>query len=574
MSEITSAVIPPMIQDLIEHICLKYPQTFAPIPSPSILTPVNASKLSRLPVVQQCEVIALACDFAASTLYSHRQHLLSTVQGSHNRQQPIYRLPNEVFSIIFEFANAPLKVSHVSKLWRQIALNTPTLWTSIHYLNLSLIELFLDRAKSAPAEVRFHTDRTALYSPLRIRNDYCPKTDAVMTRFASTLQSHAHHLRSLDLECCGISPRFFGHHLNMAMPALSSLSLNSEDAHSRYDIALREMPFGVFEGQTPCLRKLTLKRLCIPLASSIYNGLTSICLTLVSFINSSPHDFTRRLAGCPSLKSLSLNVVEFDEVDENPVLQPVHFPHLKTMELEDLEGDVVRDIFASVKVPVTLRLSLRVVDEADSTWYDMLPQGTDVMGNLPSLCAATQLNVRCELDSLSEVRGSSKSSGFFELQFCGDEGAFSRQWLFSLAQIPFPMLQDLTICNRGEDFFDSDLISHILGHLPTLISLYLYRCTAAAQTLILSPTSRLCPLLQSLALDECGASGVTAIAIARSRSNLDGNADHQGTKISCLRRLFVRNGVGFDADVIRTLQELPIELETCEDPEPDANPTA
>ncbi|KDQ12280.1 hypothetical protein BOTBODRAFT_96511, partial [Botryobasidium botryosum FD-172 SS1] len=57
---------------------------------------------------------------------------------------PVYRLPNEVLSIIFELAEStasdlwqrsstknPINLSQVSRRWRDLALNLPTLWTTI-----------------------------------------------------------------------------------------------------------------------------------------------------------------------------------------------------------------------------------------------------------------------------------------------------------------------------------------------------------------------------------------------------------------------------------------------------------
>ncbi|KDQ09690.1 hypothetical protein BOTBODRAFT_58485 [Botryobasidium botryosum FD-172 SS1] len=575
MSEIASAVVPSLLRDLIEHICRmrqcgvpvgSHWPAFAPsdtlvlsLLSPSASAPEGlastSGSLSTLPIAQQCEIISTARDFAVAALSSHHQHLLSAVQDHHNRQQPIYRLPNEVLSIIFEFVGTwkpgPLGISHISKLWRQVALNTPSLWTTIHHHNLFLVNLFLHRSKSVPVDLDFSPDRLRLH-PTSTQNSLCPQTDATMSGFAWTLRPYAHRLRSLHLSCSGISPRLLGQHLDMPVPMLHSLSVSSLDGRFRYSTAQREMPYNIFDGCTTRLRELILDDVCIPLASPIYTGLASIYLTYVSFIDSSPHDFTRRLAACPSLNHLHLHAVTFDTLAQSSVLHPVHLPHLKAMSFEELERDLICGILNSIKVPDSLRLSLMSLDEA--TLHDLLPPRADITQNLPNLCATRSLYIYGGQEySLPKI------SGTFDFEFAGGGDTFVREVFFSISRIPFPMLKSLTISNLTKYIFDSVLFSHILEHLHTITSLTLERCpAAAAEMLTLTPSLRLCPSLQFIVLDTCRISGATAIAIARSRTSLDYT---QGKGQMCLRKLIIRNGVGIDVDVMRTLQEFPIELE-------------
>ncbi|KDQ08651.1 hypothetical protein BOTBODRAFT_118404, partial [Botryobasidium botryosum FD-172 SS1] len=70
--------------------------------------------------------------------------MVSTLRFRHNLITPIYRLPNEVLALIFQFAESspynslqplesrvPLNISAVSRVWREIALDTPQIWTTI-----------------------------------------------------------------------------------------------------------------------------------------------------------------------------------------------------------------------------------------------------------------------------------------------------------------------------------------------------------------------------------------------------------------------------------------------------------
>ncbi|KII92527.1 hypothetical protein PLICRDRAFT_104142, partial [Plicaturopsis crispa FD-325 SS-3] len=71
-------------------------------------------------------------------------HVRSRVSSFLNRRAHIYRLPAEVLAMIFWYGNpaydpnrlhghlpSPVIISHVSRHWRQTAIDTPMLWTRI-----------------------------------------------------------------------------------------------------------------------------------------------------------------------------------------------------------------------------------------------------------------------------------------------------------------------------------------------------------------------------------------------------------------------------------------------------------
>lgn len=102
------------------------------------------------------------------------QHIqaIKSLRGQRNLLAPISRLPREILAYIFLFLSkehpfslAWISTTHICKLWRQIALDTPDLWTCI---NLSsrreIVETFLTRSKAAGLTVfterHFHGERS------------------------------------------------------------------------------------------------------------------------------------------------------------------------------------------------------------------------------------------------------------------------------------------------------------------------------------------------------------------------------------------------------------------------------
>jgi F-box-like len=87
-----------------------------------------------------------------------------------NRDTVTYALPNELLAAIFEAGSTdrpvfpqiqvvefPITISHVSRHWREIALHTPSLWSTIHMdENTSypkLLDAYLDRSGACPLDI-------------------------------------------------------------------------------------------------------------------------------------------------------------------------------------------------------------------------------------------------------------------------------------------------------------------------------------------------------------------------------------------------------------------------------------
>ncbi|KAH7907213.1 hypothetical protein BJ138DRAFT_525720 [Hygrophoropsis aurantiaca] len=95
---------------------------------------------------------------------THAEKLASAIRQCMNRLAPIYRLPDETLIRIFEeyirdgrnWAEARL-LALVSRRWRLLAINTPTLWTCISftpYDDKEIPEAYVQRSGEYPIEVK------------------------------------------------------------------------------------------------------------------------------------------------------------------------------------------------------------------------------------------------------------------------------------------------------------------------------------------------------------------------------------------------------------------------------------
>ncbi|KAJ7075770.1 hypothetical protein C8R43DRAFT_960331 [Mycena crocata] len=116
------------------------------------------------------------------------------------------QLPPEIMALIFEFClpydpqspirfaskdTAPLLLARVSQYWRDIALNTPVLW--------SCIRLSLDFSETRLPLLETWLARSGLY-PVTLELVHFHRKDAVPTdALANILRRHAHQLKSLRL---------------------------------------------------------------------------------------------------------------------------------------------------------------------------------------------------------------------------------------------------------------------------------------------------------------------------------------------------------------------------------------
>ncbi|KAF4588508.1 hypothetical protein EYR40_010060 [Pleurotus pulmonarius] len=214
----------------------------------------------------------------------------SLEEYKNNRCLPVSKLPPEVLSTIFEFIamtidddlepySELLSATQVCRLWRQVALDSPRIWSFIYCsATPCLVDIFLERSKSAPLHLLYSEDnvpenvQNALSHLYRLKEvDLANCEDEWLAR----ISQGAPQLESLSLSTCGKTPVF--HPSDNAFPLLQHLEL-----------------FGFV--YTPSVASLTTLRSLTIAAAGIANR--SQLPSCVEFLST--------LASLPNLSELSL----------------------------------------------------------------------------------------------------------------------------------------------------------------------------------------------------------------------------------------------------------------------------
>ena len=232
-----------------------------------------------------------------------------------NALAPISSLPTEVTTRIFSFLRdtssaftpdkkpdpdplAWLRVAHVCHHWREIALNVPLFWSHIDFRNLSSVGIAetLARAKTAPLylEARFLGGRLNYRKEPQFTRF---KFDAIQENLQACVSRIFHLLFSADMP--GFSETLKG--FISPAPTLERLSLSCKhvEVYSRFKRPV--IPETLFNGITPRLSCLELRRCDISWKSPLLRGLTYLDI--------------RSPSGWPKLS------VWLDALDEMPQLE-------------------------------------------------------------------------------------------------------------------------------------------------------------------------------------------------------------------------------------------------------------
>jgi len=126
--------------------------------------------------------------------------------------------------------------------------------------------------------------------------------------------------------------------------------------------------------------------------------------------------------------------------------------------------------------------------------------------------------------------------------------------------ISLPNLKTLRLSGLRTSVLDSALFAQILGGLPSVTSLTLSHCSSRfAETLTVTPTSNLCPLLEKLGLVKSSIERDSLMALARSRSKLNPSAQPSGDQVY-LTQLRLPGCAGVDGELVEALEALSIKV--------------
>ena len=287
-------------------------------------------------------------------------------------------------------SNLQVAVSHVSRHWRQVALRTHSLWTTLHFretCHISRAETYLARClPSSTYLLDILVDTVA-------EEDHTPGitlyTDEIKTIFQIIIPHvsrwRAFHLKICDNTCKSQARQF----LSTCGPApnLETLQLyHFEDyrtSHRLY-LATYKPPVIVFSNSLPCLKNVSLIGVNLPWADSPYLvNLHHLELALHLDNIRPPYKWwDRMLRLSPDLKRLSLHYSGPRKATGDPNLawpgsteDKIRLDSLWELCLTDLDSDYLCNLFQRLILPAVKSISLDLLEQNFTPFIEMIAAG-------------------------------------------------------------------------------------------------------------------------------------------------------------------------------------------------------
>ncbi|KAL6302752.1 hypothetical protein BKA93DRAFT_736093 [Sparassis latifolia] len=380
-------------------------------------------------------------------------------------------------------------VSHVCHRWREVALNTPALWTTLDSdCELEKIRVYLERSQNAPLVLSFdlaEDDDDDEEDEGRDDDDDADtaKDVALTIRLGETLaliMPHVGHWRSFELMVSDYALM----HLALlefgrapAAPILEELLLYVYDDTDEYDTfhpePLKQQDFVLFGGSAPKLTHVALWGVHLDWARSHFlSGLQEFELAYhAKDVRPSFADVARILHGSPELHTLTFCLsgpaggpVEwltsmFEDVPEGvSVSTTLALPSVKKLVLAYLEPAYVMPLVERLALPHLAELALDLEQDDFSDFLVMLARPASATGK-PLLAELESLKVSglpCGDEAVAEALGALSNLTYINLNFGFIENSWARYLIDppskaaavtspSGARVFCPRLQTLTV---------------------------------------------------------------------------------------------------------------------------------
>ena len=250
-------------------------------------------------------ISAQSCDHLRQTITDEMKsseeftRAFAALKSRFNTLAPISRLPPEILATIFVFLSTSawnkrdihlewIRVAHVCRRWREVALDHPRFWSHINFTGLTsggMAEI-LARAKMAP----LHLKADVIWGATQVEV------------FERQLEVHISHTRHLSLS--GYFETTLSR-LSSSAPTLESLSLSHKSP--RFRLRPATIPDNFLNCAAPNLTSLKLENCDISWNSPLLKGLRNLQIHDIS-TKARPElkDWLDALNEMPKLKTLSL----------------------------------------------------------------------------------------------------------------------------------------------------------------------------------------------------------------------------------------------------------------------------
>lgn len=283
------------------------------------------------------EAYSLAVRTAENTL---KRDIIPTYHSWYNTFTPIHRLPKELFGDIIlctldnptTLLNTLHLVSLVARSWRQVVVETPSIWTTLaSSIPRPAAEIFLQRSKNMPLSIHCH-----ILPPLQ---------------FVDAIKKHSERWESVFF----MPPRGYRSDipidlLRTPLPILERLTMVLCD-RSRTRLQLSE-------GRP--LQMLQLGRISMNWTCARLKGLRSLILIEVDF--EAPSELLTLVRSCPALEVL--NLIQIDdfvnsEADSSHYPDtPIHLPNLRSFHTESVSMTYLQPLLSVINAPNCRNISL------------------------------------------------------------------------------------------------------------------------------------------------------------------------------------------------------------------------
>lgn len=384
-----------------------------------------------------------------------------------NTQCPVNRLPPELLSHIMHHASlrpgaggsggiwrprvhslhVSRTVSHVCHYWRDVALSTANLWSTVgSRLPSVAIPMFIERSGAAPLDVEVETRLTTSHSGSQ--------------PLLRTLRAHGSRIQSLHCVIMDMKDPSFLELLAIRPQRLQTLSIICDTRFRRSDP--EPGPF-LFEDYAPHLSQLSLHYVHT-LPSNRFESLTRLCLVDALVYDES--SLVTFLSYSVRLEDLVLVGINFSlptaNIDNNEA-QPLALRHLRKLAFAMNAPSFVVSILSQLALPSHLALYL------PSIWDGGLP----VLPPLGLLDPVTKLKIEILAQNVKSFTAAGSSSALRVTQarkLVGDRERHVPTALLDMAPIPMSNITELWIDIQGRGI-DAGSIRDRLRSMPSLTTI-------------------------------------------------------------------------------------------------------
>ncbi|KAF5316097.1 hypothetical protein D9619_006178 [Psilocybe cf. subviscida] len=408
-----------------------------------------------------------------------------------NKRAPVSKLSQDVLLAIFltardseqdqNLSNIPLRITHVCKEWRYVAIEAATLWIRppTHHCRLQWTEITLQRAKMAPLDVLLDFDHSS------------PATNklvlASMSRIAKlVIKGMSHRLYSLSGLISDNAPQLQELQISREIFEEDLLHLEDSDFEDTNFLKL-VLPPTAFQ-EAPKLRRLTLQHVDLDFNSTLLSNLSSLSLKNVS-PSALPTwaQLTDALRRMPLLQELSLDWALPPAAASMPDLKAIELRHLKAISVRTKAVSQLQTFLSFIIVaPPLVSLSLAWTfnnTPGDSQTESIIRTAAHLTDAKKHGDSFTTLDISAERDN-KEIRSLARSPEgcFIEIAFPATNDP-DDEWRDIHALKDFTrilLLNRITYLSLDTDWIDYDVDSLrvLLNELPLLQTATIGRLSA------------------------------------------------------------------------------------------------